>query len=69
MNTVETYIPMLVSIAIGCVVIIIGFFMKQTLSKVDKNQELLFERLNGHESRLSRIEGEHEVYTKGGFHK
>jgi len=50
-------------------VVVIGFFMVRTLRQIDKNQSELWKHMDEHETRLSRIEGEHEAYTKGKSHK
>ena len=55
--------------AIGICMTVISFFLVRTLKQVDRNQAKLFEKFENHESRLSRIEGEHAVFTMGGVHK
>lgn len=40
---------------------VIGFFLIRTLNKIDKNQGLLFEKINNLETRLNRLLGAHEV--------
>lgn len=40
---------------------IIGFFCTRTLSKVDRNQERLFEKVDGLEKGLSYLQGQHEI--------
>ena len=57
----------LVSI-IGVCVMVISFFLVRTLRQIDKNQAKLFDKFENHEHRLSRIEGEHAVFTKTGKH-
>jgi hypothetical protein len=43
-----------------------GFFSINVLTKIDRNQSELFERINNHETRLSKLEGAHEVNHGGG---
>lgn len=40
---------------------IIAFFLVRTLNKIDKNQGLLFGKINKVESSLNRLLGAHEV--------
>jgi|GEM_PF-3870913 len=40
---------------------IIAFFLVRTLNKVDRNQGLLFGKINKVEGRLNRLLGAHEV--------
>ena len=50
-------------------IVVIGFFMVRTLRQIDKNQSELWRHMDDHEHRLSRIEGEHDVYTGKGRHQ
>jgi hypothetical protein len=40
---------------------VVAFFLVRTLNKVDKNQALLFGRLETLEGKLNRLYGAHEV--------
>jgi hypothetical protein len=40
---------------------VVAFFLIRTLNKIDKNQGLLFGKLNNVEARLNRLLGAHEV--------
>lgn len=44
---------------------ILGWFFSRTLSKIDKNQDLLFDKYDDTERRLSTLEGEHHVLHYG----
>lgn len=44
-------------------VTIIGFFVARTLSKIDDNQKLLFERQTKHGEKLAELWGEHRAHT------
>jgi hypothetical protein len=40
---------------------ILGFLATRTVKKIDANQDKLFNKIDQHETRLSRLEGEHRV--------
>ncbi len=40
---------------------VVAFFLVRTLNKIDKNQGLMFSRLEKLESRFSRLLGAHET--------
>lgn len=42
-----------------------GFLAINTLSKIDRNQTELFNRINNHETRLSALEGAHNAIHGG----
>lgn len=44
---------------------VIAFFLIRTLNKIDKNQGLLFGKLNALETRFNRLLGAHEVNHTG----
>ena len=44
---------------------VVTFFLVRTLNKIDKNQGLLFGKLNKVEIRLNRLLGAHEVNHHG----
>lgn len=48
---------------------IISFFLVRTLRQIDQNQSNLYSKLNGHETRLSTLEGEHKSVMNSGGHK
>jgi hypothetical protein len=44
---------------------VIAFFMIRTLNKIDKNQGLMFAKINKVEGRLNRLLGAHDVNHQG----
>ena len=49
--------------------VIIGFFIVRTLRQIDRNQTELWNHMDDLSTRLSKIEGEHNVFTSKGGHK
>lgn len=49
---------------VSVVMIILGFLAARTLKKIDANQARLFEKYDGHETRLSKLEGEHTILAR-----
>ena len=55
----------LMQLAIIGLLIVLGWFFKRTLSKIDKNQTLLFAKYDGMNTRVSTLEGEHVAFHYG----
>jgi hypothetical protein len=53
---------------IGILATIISFFSVRMIKQVDESQKKLWEKFDSHETRLSRIEGEHKAFTAKGIH-
>jgi 4-hydroxybenzoate polyprenyltransferase len=56
----------LVTVLISGLFIIISYFIIRTLRTFERNQDLLFDKYNNFEKRLSHIEGAHEARTGQG---
>jgi hypothetical protein len=50
-----------VTILISGLFLIISYFIIRTLRTFEKNQDLLFDKYNNFEKRLSHLEGAHEA--------
>lgn len=48
-------------IIVGSLFLIVGFFLVRTLTKFDKNQDLIFERLRETENELAELKGRCEA--------
>lgn len=64
-NTIPEFVWWVFVSVIG----ICGFLVIWVLTKIDKNQTEIFNRLNGVEERISTLEGEHKTVMTLGLHK
>ncbi len=51
-------------ILVGALFAIVAWFVVRTISKVDRNQTLLFQRLSTLEGKFYELLGEHRVQTR-----
>lgn len=49
-----------VGIAVTTLIALVGFLLARTLTKIDKNQDLLFTKLDVVKEKLDTLQGEHE---------
>jgi hypothetical protein len=61
-------LPALVWYIFICIMSVCGFLAIWVLSKIDRNQTELFNRMQGVEGRLSKLEGAHDVMMEMGGH-
>lgn len=51
----------IVGIAVTTLIALVGFLLARTLTKIDKNQDLLFSKLDVVKEKLDTLQGEHEA--------
>jgi hypothetical protein len=54
-------VPQIFLWAFGIAVTIVGYFIVRTLKQIDRNQNELFDKLNGLRSEFDLLKGEHQV--------